>query len=141
MEEKNILKLKQLTMKQKNSIDIPVACVITCNNKIVASSTNDKYKKNNPLGHAEINAILKTCKKLKRTNLLDCTLYTTLYPCEMCSALINEVRIKNVKYIVKNIKKNNNTIKYEQVFKKENDFFSRKITDFFSKKRNNNDII
>lgn len=135
MEDIILNKLKILVNKTNKSNDVPISCLIIQNNRIIASEYNKKYKSNDPTAHAEILAIKKACKKLKRTNLSDCILYTTMYPCEMCSALINEVRIKKVYYILKKEKNCTNTTKYEQKFDNEKEFFYNKIRDFFENKR------
>jgi tRNA(adenine34) deaminase len=48
------------------------------------------------LGHAEIQAIKKACKKTKSWRLESLTLYVTLEPCSMCMGLIVLSRIKRV---------------------------------------------
>ena len=82
--------------------DIPVGCVITKNNKIIAKSHNCKENKGMATYHAEILAINKACKKLKTWHLDDCTLYTTMEPCVMCSGAIIQSRIKKIVYILNN---------------------------------------
>ena len=114
--------------------DIPVSCIITKNNKIISSAYNNKYKKNNPLGHAEIIAIQKACKKLNTCNLIDCELYVTLKPCLMCQEIIKETRIKTVHYIIDNNKYNNSKINYLKI-DKDSDIFEKELKDFFKSKR------
>lgn len=76
--------------------EVPVGAVIVLNNEIIASSYNDRETNNNPSGHAEVLAINLAAKKINNWRLNDCTLYVTLEPCPMCSALIAESRIKRV---------------------------------------------
>ena len=92
--------LKKMNQKAFVNDDIPVSAIIIKNNKIIAKAYNKKYKKNNPIYHAEILAIIKACKKLKTTNLSECNLITTLKPCSMCEEIIKEVKINNVYYIL-----------------------------------------
>lgn len=82
--------------------DIPVGCVITKDNKIISKSHNCKENKEMATYHAEILAINKACKKLKTWHLDDCTLYTTMEPCVMCSGAIIQSRIKKIVYILNN---------------------------------------
>ena len=89
--------LKKLNKKCIN--DIPISCVIVKNDKIISKGYNTKYRKNDPLGHAEINAIRNASKKLKTSNLKDCVIYVTLKPCKMCQEIIQECRIKKVYYL------------------------------------------
>ena len=78
--------------------EIPVGCVIVCENEIVACGYNKKERKNNALMHAEIIAIDKACKKLGSWRLDNCDIYVTLEPCMMCMGAIIESRIRNVYY-------------------------------------------
>ena len=58
--------------------EVPVGAVLVINGKIISKTHNKREKKNNPLGHAEVNAILKASKKLKEKILNEATLYVTL---------------------------------------------------------------
>ena len=78
--------------------EIPVGCVIVCENEIIACGYNKKECKNNALMHAEIIAIDKACKKLGSWRLDNCDIYVTLEPCMMCMGAIIESRIRNVYY-------------------------------------------
>lgn len=46
--------------------------------------------------HAEMNALRKACKTLKRNKLEDCTIYCTNEPCPMCAAAIFQAKIPNI---------------------------------------------
>lgn len=87
-------------IKAYNENEVPVGAVIVKNNKIIARAHNTIEKNNNATKHAEINAIEKASKKLKNWRLIDCDLYVTLEPCEMCCGAINASRIRNVYYLV-----------------------------------------
>lgn len=78
--------------------EIPVGCIITCNNKIIASCHNRKEEYNDITAHAEILAIKEAQSKLNRWRLDDCTMYVTLEPCPMCAWAILQSRI-NTLYI------------------------------------------
>ena len=82
--------------------EIPVGCVIVCENEIVACGYNKKERKNKALMHAEIIAIDKACRKLGSWRLDNCDIYVTLEPCMMCMGAIIESRIRNVYYGTKN---------------------------------------
>lgn len=123
--------LKKLNKKCKN--DIPISCIIVKNNKIISKGYNTKYSKNDPLGHAEINAIRNASKKLKTSNLKDCVIYVTLKPCKMCQEIIQECRIKKVYYYLENNKNINNTVKYIKIDNENN--FDDDIINFFKQKR------
>lgn len=76
--------------------EVPVGAVIVKDGEIVAKGRNTREKDNSALGHAEINAIKKACKKLNSWRLDDCELYVTMEPCPMCAGAIINARIKTV---------------------------------------------
>ncbi len=78
--------------------DVPVGCVIVKNGEVIAKAHNTRQSKNDTMGHAEINAIRKACKKLKAWILEDATIYVTLEPCLMCAGAILNARISNLVY-------------------------------------------
>lgn len=86
--------------KAFNNKEVPVGAVIVKNNKIIAVSRNNRQKKYNLLGHAEINCILKAEKKLKDWRLDGCDMYVTLQPCDMCAMVIKESRLNRVFFLI-----------------------------------------
>ncbi len=96
--------------------EIPVgAIVVDQSGKIIGKGHNNKEAKKSAIGHAEINAITKANKKINNWRLVECTLYVTLEPCEMCKKVINEARIQNVVYCAKNSSKQSNNSTYKQI--------------------------
>ena len=91
---------KEALKAYKNG-EIPVGALIIKNNKIIAKSHNNRQKKHNLLGHAEINCILKAEKRIKDWRLDECEMYVTLSPCSMCETIIKESRLKKVHFLVK----------------------------------------
>ena len=96
-------------LKAYKKNEIPVGTIIVLDNKVIAKAHNDRQKKHNVLGHAEINTILKVEKKLKDWRLDKCEMYVTLEPCKMCQTIIEESRINKIYYLIsqKNDTKNN----------------------------------
>ena len=84
--------------------EVPVGAIIVKDNKIIARAHNQKEEKNNPVMHAEINAIMKACKKLNSWRLEDAEIYVTLEPCMMCASAIVAARMKKVYIGTKNEK-------------------------------------
>lgn len=78
--------------------EVPIGCVIVKDDSIIARGHNIKESKKTPLGHAEIVAINKACKKLNCWRLEDCDIYITLEPCIMCAGAIIQSRFKHVYY-------------------------------------------
>ena len=64
--------------------------------EIISRGYNRRETKKNALGHAEIIAINKACKKLGGWRLPKCDMYVTLEPCPMCAGAIINSRIENV---------------------------------------------
>ena len=94
--------------------EVPVGCIIVKDNKIIAKAHNMVEKKKDSTMHAEIIAIKKASKKLKNWRLIDCEMYVTLEPCNMCKFAIELSRINNVYYCVSgnnNVKINNDKYK------------------------------
>ena len=85
-------------IKARKKGDIPVGAVIVFNNKIISKAYNKKQKRKNPVLHAELIAISKASRKLKKWQLENCTLYVTLEPCLMCAGAIIQSRIKKIVY-------------------------------------------
>lgn len=124
--------------------EIPVGAVLVKNNKIIAKSHNNRQRKMNVLGHAEINAIIKGAKKNGDWRLENFELYCSLEPCPMCACIIKESRIKKVYY---NLSRNNNStmdyfiknnIDVEQIIINDGIFDEKNkfcLQNFFQKKR------
>lgn len=132
---KIIEELYKLSLKAYKNDEVPVACVITKNNKIFSKAYNLREKYKNPLYHAEVVAINKLCKKINNWRLDEYEMYVTLKPCKMCMEIIKEARIKKVNYILDS---NFDQVKDNFELKKINidkEKFKLLITSFFKEKR------
>lgn len=76
--------------------EIPVGAVIVKNGEIIAAAHNMREEKQNPLSHAEIEAINIACRKLNSWRLDKCEMYVTLEPCPMCTGAVINARIKTL---------------------------------------------
>ena len=77
--------------------EVPIGCVIINKEKeIISYAHNMTIQMKDPSAHAELLAIKLACKKLNLLKLIDCELYTTLEPCEMCQYLIIQTGIKKI---------------------------------------------
>ena len=130
MDERVIIEqLKQLMNKAAKKNEVPVACIIVKDDKIIAKAYNKTVKTNNILDHAEIIAIRKASKKLHNWRLNDCKLYVSLEPCDMCKEVIKKSRISEVIYYSKqNNNKTEKDIEYKYI---ENKDISNKLSTFF----------
>lgn len=125
--------------KAYNKGEIPVGAIIVKDGKILAKSHNNRQKNYNPLGHAEINCIIKAAKINKDWRLdQGFEMYVTLEPCEMCKTIINECRLKKVVYLCeqKNTSnKNSNVFKQTNVCLKQKLIYENLLKEFFNKLR------
>jgi len=76
--------------------EFPFAAVISKNGEIVAETINQVARDADITRHAELIAVSAAQKVLARGNLKNCTLYTIVEPCPMCSFAIREARIDRV---------------------------------------------
>ena len=76
--------------------EVPVGCVIVCDDTVISTAFNTRETGKNALHHAEIKAIDQACKTLGGWRLHKCELYVTLEPCPMCAGAIVNSRIKKV---------------------------------------------
>lgn len=103
-DDKNIIKDDMFFMKEAlkeakkayNKNEVPVGVVLVKNGEVVSKGHNNKENKGDPMGHAEIIAINKYCKKYNTWRLNDITMYVTLEPCLMCSSILQQARIGKV---------------------------------------------
>ena len=82
--------------------EIPVGAVIVKDGKIISTGFNEKESNNCCLCHAELTAIKNASKVLNNWRLIDCDIYVTLEPCEMCAAAIKQARISNIYCAISN---------------------------------------
>lgn len=65
--------------------EVPVGCIIVCQNKIIGKGYNLTEKLNDVTAHAEMQAITAATNYLGAKYLIDCTMYVTIEPCVMCA--------------------------------------------------------
>ncbi|MCX6800602.1 MAG: nucleoside deaminase [Candidatus Diapherotrites archaeon] len=71
------------------------ACIIR-GGKVVAYAHNEVLLDHCVVSHAEIKAITKASRKLKKWDLSGCEIYSTTEPCTMCFSAIHWARIEKV---------------------------------------------
>lgn len=134
MEKYIVEKLLKEAKKAYKAGEVPVGALIEKNGKIISFAHNNRQKKCDVTGHAEVKAIIKAAKKQKDWRLNDYNLYVTLEPCDMCREIIKESRISNV-YYLKSADKNNKSgsVCYTRI--EENAEYDELFTNFFKKLR------
>jgi len=78
--------------------EVPVGAVVVHEGKIIGRGSNTREADQNPVGHAEIQAIQSASESLKSWRLIDCDLYVTLEPCPMCLSACQQARVRRVIY-------------------------------------------
>ena len=66
---------------------IPIGSVLVHQNKIIGRGHNQRVQKKSAILHAEMDALEKA-GRLSQEIYKECTIYTTLFPCFMCSGAI-----------------------------------------------------
>ncbi|MFI3253100.1 MAG: nucleoside deaminase [Eubacteriales bacterium] len=78
--------------------DVPVGCVIVQKDRVIATGRNRREERQDPLAHAELEALAVASQVLGRWRLEDCHLYVTLEPCAMCTGGIINSKINSLYY-------------------------------------------
>ena len=87
-----------LEMDNLNSLqDVPVfALILDKDLNIVAKGENKRIQLNDPVAHAEIQALQQAGQVINNWRLDEYTLLSTLEPCQMCAGAILQSRIQRV---------------------------------------------
>jgi tRNA(adenine34) deaminase len=78
--------------------EIPIGAVIVANNVIIARAHNLTEMLNDVTAHAEMQAITAAANYIGGKYLLDCTLYVTIEPCQMCAGALYWSQISKIVY-------------------------------------------
>lgn len=82
--------LKEAIKEAKNGLDeggIPIGSVLVHNDKIIGRGHNRRVQQGSIIRHGEMDA-LENAGRQPASIYKECTLYTTLSPCPMCSGTI-----------------------------------------------------
>jgi tRNA(adenine34) deaminase len=85
-----------LAQSARSRREYPFAAVIGRRGEFICESLNMVRTERDVTRHAEMVAISSAQKKLQSTSLDECTIYSTIEPCAMCSYAIRESRIGRV---------------------------------------------
>lgn len=87
--------------KAYDLMEVPVGAVIVKDNEIIGKGFNKKEQLNDPVSHAEIEAIKNACAYVGDWRLNDALMYVTAEPCIMCAGAVLQARIQKVFFGVK----------------------------------------
>ncbi len=91
--------MKKALIEAQSAFDkdeIPVGAIIVIDNKIIARSHNLTELLNDVTAHAEMQAITSAANFLGGKYLVNCTLYVTLEPCQMCAGALYWSQISKI---------------------------------------------
>lgn len=99
----------QLSLKEAQKAfdesEIPIGCIVVCQNKIIGKGYNLTEKLHDVTAHAEMQAITAASNYLGGKYLDECTLYVTIEPCIMCAGAIFWSRAGRLVYGAKDEKR------------------------------------
>ena len=78
--------------------EVPIGAVIVCKNQIIARGHNLTETLNDVTAHAEMQSITSAANYLGGKYLIDCTLYVTIEPCQMCAGALFWSQISKIVY-------------------------------------------
>ena len=76
--------------------DWPTGSVIVLDGKVVGAGQNRQNSLNDITVHAETDALRNAFSSLKRTDLSNSVLYTTMEPCPMCAEAMRMARVSTL---------------------------------------------
>jgi cytosine/creatinine deaminase len=81
--------------KSRSEGGIPIGAVLVHRGKIIGEGHNCRVQTGSPIDHGEMNC-LRNAGRLQAAIYRECTMYTTLSPCPMCSGAILLYKIPRV---------------------------------------------
>ena len=76
--------------------EVPIGCIVVCNNRVIARAHNLTETLNDVTAHAEMQAITAAANYLGGKYLINCALYVTLEPCVMCCGALTWSQMSKV---------------------------------------------
>ena len=128
--------------KALEKAEVPVGCVVVCDNEIIARAHNFTQRLNDVTAHAEMQAFTSAADFLGGKYLNECTLYVTLEPCIMCAGASYWAQLKKLVYGAKDVKRGYSQLS-ENILHPKTEVISgimagecsKLLTDFFKTKR------
>jgi tRNA(adenine34) deaminase len=80
--------------------EFPFAAVVARDGEVLVEAINEVARAGDVTRHAELVAVSRAQQVLGHKDLSDCTLYTTVEPCPMCSFPMRETRIGRVVFAI-----------------------------------------
>ena len=78
--------------------DVPVGAIVVLDDVIIGRGRNRRVADDDPLAHAEVEAIRAAAAHVGRWRLDGATLVVTLEPCPMCAGALVQSRVSNLAF-------------------------------------------
>jgi tRNA(adenine34) deaminase len=101
LDERMMRRCLSLAAESLKVREYPFGAVVVRNGEILAEATNRVARDCDVTRHAEIVAMADAQRKLGDTDLSDCTLYSNVEPCALCSYAIREARVAKVVFALR----------------------------------------
>jgi tRNA(adenine34) deaminase len=101
LDERMMRRCLSLAAESLKVREYPFGAVVVRNGEILAEATNRVARDCDVTRHAEIVAMAEAQRKLGDTDLSDCTLYSNVEPCALCSYAIREARVAKVVFALR----------------------------------------
>jgi len=96
VDEKYMRMAMREAMVAYDADEVPIGCVIICQDRLIARGYNLTEKLHDFTAHAEMQAYTSASEFLGGKSLNECTLYVTLEPCVMCAGAAYNTRIGRI---------------------------------------------
>lgn len=101
LDEQMIRRCLALAALSSQQREYPFGAVVVRNGEVVAEATNRVARDCDITHHAEVVAMAEAQQRLGNTDLSDCTLYSNVEPCALCSYAIREARLGRVVFALR----------------------------------------
>lgn len=101
LEEEDLFYMKKALQEAQLAYEkgeVPVGAIVVVDGRIIARSHNLTELLNDVTAHAEMQAITSAANFLGGKYLLNCTMYVTLEPCQMCAGALYWSQISKLVY-------------------------------------------
>ena len=101
LEEEDLFYMKKALQEAQLAYEkgeFPVGAIVVVDGRIIARSYNLTELLNDVTAHAEMQAITSAANFLGGKYLLNCTMYVTLEPCQMCAGALYWSQISKLVY-------------------------------------------